>query len=221
MANFEVEFQNDNLAKEAEFGEVRTVTVFEKGDKGDDGDSAYEVAKRNGFDGTEEEWLASLRGEPGQDLTEKPWVLIDNIKLTEDTTKIVPNFPAGTYKEMYIRGVIGFSKTDGSTNAITTYITLGNLAGSLSFVRTTTVGTLGKQAYRYIVEAKMMPDGMPFFESKQSAYSSFMAGNGNQMYYNTAPNGIDDKEYLPPFSIYITTANVCFNDGTNLKIWGR
>lgn len=29
------------------------------------GKSAYEIAKENGFDGTETEWLASLKGEPG------------------------------------------------------------------------------------------------------------------------------------------------------------
>jgi len=32
------------------------------GRKGDDGDSAYQVAVNNGFIGTEEEWLASLQG---------------------------------------------------------------------------------------------------------------------------------------------------------------
>ena len=33
--------------------------------KGDDGASAYQIALNNGFDGTEEEWLASLKGEKG------------------------------------------------------------------------------------------------------------------------------------------------------------
>ena len=32
--------------------------------KGDRGDSAYEIAVKNGFKGTEEEWLASLKGDP-------------------------------------------------------------------------------------------------------------------------------------------------------------
>lgn len=32
--------------------------------KGDKGDSAYEIAVKNGFKGTEEEWLASLKGDP-------------------------------------------------------------------------------------------------------------------------------------------------------------
>lgn len=34
--------------------------------KGLDGKSAYQIAVENGFEGTEEEWLASLKGEPGQ-----------------------------------------------------------------------------------------------------------------------------------------------------------
>lgn len=37
----------------------------DKGDKGADGKSAYEVALDNGFEGTEEEWLESLKGETG------------------------------------------------------------------------------------------------------------------------------------------------------------
>lgn len=36
-----------------------------KGDKGDSGDSAYQIAVENGFVGTEEEWLESLKGEKG------------------------------------------------------------------------------------------------------------------------------------------------------------
>ena len=32
---------------------------------GKDGESAYEIALKSGFDGTEEEWLASLKGNPG------------------------------------------------------------------------------------------------------------------------------------------------------------
>lgn len=35
--------------------------------KGDEGKSAYEIAVENGFEGTEEQWLASLKGEKGDD----------------------------------------------------------------------------------------------------------------------------------------------------------
>ena len=34
--------------------------------KGKDGKSAYQIAVDKGFVGTEEEWLASLQGEPGE-----------------------------------------------------------------------------------------------------------------------------------------------------------
>lgn len=37
-----------------------------QGPKGDPGESAYQVAVDNGFVGTESEWLASLKGDPGE-----------------------------------------------------------------------------------------------------------------------------------------------------------
>ena len=45
-----------------------------KAAKGEDGRSAYEVAVDNGFVGTVEEWLASLKGDPGEppDMSEYP-----------------------------------------------------------------------------------------------------------------------------------------------------
>ena len=36
-----------------------------KGDPGADGRSAYQIAVQNGFEGTEQEWLASLKGPKG------------------------------------------------------------------------------------------------------------------------------------------------------------
>lgn len=38
----------------------------DKGDAGEDGDSAYQIAVENGYSGTEQEWLASLKGADGQ-----------------------------------------------------------------------------------------------------------------------------------------------------------
>lgn len=38
----------------------------EQGTPGQDGKSAYEIAQENGFEGTEEEWLESLKGEDGK-----------------------------------------------------------------------------------------------------------------------------------------------------------
>ena len=41
--------------------------VFILASCGDPGESAYEIAVRNGFPGTEQEWLDSLKGEKGVD----------------------------------------------------------------------------------------------------------------------------------------------------------
>ena len=46
----------------ADFGEIQAV-----GTGGENGLSAYEIAVKNGFEGTEQEWLESLHGEDGKD----------------------------------------------------------------------------------------------------------------------------------------------------------
>lgn len=38
-----------------------------KGQKGDPGKSAFEIAQKNGFSGTEQDWIESLVGQPGKD----------------------------------------------------------------------------------------------------------------------------------------------------------
>lgn len=59
------------------------------GEKGEKGDSAYEVARANGFRGTEAEWLESIRGQDGtvsfNDLTaaQKESLKGDDYVLTE------------------------------------------------------------------------------------------------------------------------------------------
>lgn len=64
MANFETEFSCSNEQQfEGSFGSVQYI-------KGEPGESAYETAVKNGFEGTEQEWLDSLKGkngEPGKD----------------------------------------------------------------------------------------------------------------------------------------------------------
>lgn len=45
---------------------ISSMTGTGNGEKGDPGASAYEIAVKNGFIGTEVEWLESLKGEPGE-----------------------------------------------------------------------------------------------------------------------------------------------------------
>ncbi len=63
----------------------------EKGDPGAAGKSAYEIAVGNGFSGTEEEWLASLR----------PCTLIF---MPADPGNIPPSIPPNTLCCMYEEG---------------------------------------------------------------------------------------------------------------------
>lgn len=47
------------------------------------GESAYQIAVRHGYVGTEEEWLASLKGEKGDDLTDMGFCVVDG-KLNQE-----------------------------------------------------------------------------------------------------------------------------------------
>lgn len=66
----ETEEMLTDYAKEENVVEIVNLAVEEAVKdvtKGADGKSAYEIAQEKGFEGTEEEWLASLKGEPGKD----------------------------------------------------------------------------------------------------------------------------------------------------------
>ena len=72
MAHLEKYLSTDITAKveETEDGALITMKDVVNGETTavvKNGKSAYEVAKENGFEGTEEEWLNSLKGAPGED----------------------------------------------------------------------------------------------------------------------------------------------------------
>lgn len=58
---FEVKFNATNQSFTPSFDKVHNI----HGEDGKDGLSAYEIARKNGFEGTEQEWLASLKGDKG------------------------------------------------------------------------------------------------------------------------------------------------------------
>ena len=57
--------EKGDYATKADVKEAVAGVAVEKGEKGDAGKSAYEVAVANGFEGDEAAWLASLKGEAG------------------------------------------------------------------------------------------------------------------------------------------------------------
>ena len=57
----------DGLTLHLEFLDGTTSDiVFEQPEDGKDGESAYDVAVRNGFEGDEQEWMKSLQGKQGE-----------------------------------------------------------------------------------------------------------------------------------------------------------
>lgn len=70
------------------------------GKEGKDGKSAYEIACENGFEGTEEEWLDSLQGEPGpQGEPGKTPIKGEDYWTEEDRASIVEEFRAVSYNK--------------------------------------------------------------------------------------------------------------------------
>lgn len=59
QGQFAVDFSADDMNADPTFGEVQVINIAENGL------SAYEIAVKNGFKGSEAEWLESLKGEPG------------------------------------------------------------------------------------------------------------------------------------------------------------
>lgn len=60
---FKAHLAEDEMRMEAKFSETQVIGSG----SGKDGLSAYEIAVKNGFKGSEQEWLASLKGDPGGD----------------------------------------------------------------------------------------------------------------------------------------------------------
>ena len=68
---------------------------------GKDGKSAYEIAVKNGFEGTEEEWLTSLVGEKGEQGAQGPpsktqekgvdyWTEADKAEMVQEVLAALP-----------------------------------------------------------------------------------------------------------------------------------
>ena len=102
-------------AKNAIKGNVYTLETIH-------GFSAYEIAVINGFEGTEAEWLASLKGEdgaPGKDgIDGKDYILTDADKeeianMAKDSILMVDQTTNKTYKLYVSNGKIMIDESEG------------------------------------------------------------------------------------------------------------
>lgn len=79
-----------------------------KANDGKDGESSYGIALRLGFQGTESQWLASLKGEPGQDG--------ENFNLSVNTLEANLEVNANSYSQRALNIGNGFALSKVATN---------------------------------------------------------------------------------------------------------
>lgn len=85
------------------------------GTPGQDGKSAYEIAVENGFQGTEEEWLASLKGDSGEDGF-SPTITEDEGN-DDSTYKLDITTKTGSFTTPNLMGADGAPGSDGQDGA--------------------------------------------------------------------------------------------------------
>jgi hypothetical protein len=63
------------------------------GGTGADGKSAYEIAQEHGFEGSEEDWLESLKGDKGYTPVKGTdyWTATDKAEMVSDVLNALPN----------------------------------------------------------------------------------------------------------------------------------
>ena len=93
------------------------ITFDVKGLPGPRGYSAYDIAVRNGFEGTEEEWLASLKSDTPGPAGAKPQ--ITSVKENGVTTIFADDEPVGTVND----GTNGEDGEDGADGVTITGVT--------------------------------------------------------------------------------------------------
>lgn len=85
------------------------------------GYSAYEVAVNNGFQGTEAEWLASLKGNDGKTTSVNGVEQVDgNVPITGENIPV-----SAADKRMISEVVAAFDKIDGALNVTDDSVDLG------------------------------------------------------------------------------------------------
>lgn len=91
------------------------------GTPGKDGKSAYEIAVSKGFKGTEEEWLASLKGDPGEDgaIPNISIGTVDTLDAGSDATASITGTSASPVLNLGIpKGTTGTPGEDGFSPTI-------------------------------------------------------------------------------------------------------
>lgn len=152
---------------------IKANLIRNNGEGGANGLSAYEIALKNGFEGTEEEWLESLKGKDG--LTEEEVKrIIQETAVTKESDPTIPEWAKQkdkpTYKYSEIEGTPNIPSVEGlaseerveelvneaksiAEEAKQTADTLDEIAGSALSLANTSFG-YAKEANEFAKEAK-------------------------------------------------------------------
>lgn len=99
-----------------------------KGSQGDPGKSAYQVAVDEGYEGTEQQWLASLKGDPGnpgqQGIQGPPGPRPDHLHMASMATATIDEFGAGTSHHKMLNVSLDIPYTEGSV--VKAWVTVDN-----------------------------------------------------------------------------------------------
>lgn len=115
-ASFDAHFHNDEQEFNAQIGQQYYGRKGDKGDQGDPGKSAYQLAVEQGFDGTELEWLASLKGDPGDNyvltVADKAEIAAQAAAGLNETDPTVPAWAKQPQKPSYTATEVGALPSD-------------------------------------------------------------------------------------------------------------
>ena len=158
----------------------------EKGDKGDtgatgaEGKSAYKIAVENGFQGSVEQWLDSLKGEAGVE--------------GQSAYKIaVGNGYRGTQAQ-WLESLRGEAGTDGASGKSAYEIAVENgYRGTQTQWLTSLVGANGKSAYELACESGFDGDLAAWLDSLagEDGVDGINGANGKSAYELAVENGFD------------------------------
>lgn len=135
---------------------VMSVMLVACGEKGETGLSAYEIAVKNGFNGSEAEWLQSLIGEKGNTTSQSNYKLAENLMAC---VNIQANFTTTGYKgNTYVSNgtgvIIEDDKEGGSAYILTNYHVIYEAINKANINQSINVYLYGSEVSGMDIEAK-------------------------------------------------------------------
>lgn len=162
------------------------------------GCSAYDVAVRNGFDGTQEEWLAQLKGEDGADGEDGKSLTFDEL-----WEQVKDQYNS---KEEFIRDIASFDVHQNDTVTI---------AQNMTSVVSVYCGFFHRPNVLAPVEVSASVGSGVVLSLNTSAGSAYIVTNYHVVYSTEDDNGISESIYVYPYGALNTFSSKTGKDEYN------